>query len=268
MKEIVAKQLEDWEIATVIAGKATLDEEWQGENVRSPFSRFYVIRQGSATVLCEGQTVTLKAGYGYLIPAGTSFSYYGHPEGLQKLFYHLFIRGAEPLDFLSRLHGVFTVLVNGERQERLWELYEREDVLSVPETKRILYEIVTEILNKHRTVWQEKQPRSPCVRAAVDYLGVHVRLGITAETLAEQSCVSVSVLRKKFREEMGVSVGAYLDELVIEKAGHLLIHTHLSVRDVGATVGFEDPFYFSRRFKQKTGRTPLQYRKENALFML
>ena len=49
--------------------------------------------------------------------------------------------------------------------------------------------------------------------------------------------------------------------LRINEAKHLLsLKKELSVKEVGEAVGYPDPFYFSRIFKQLTGLAPKEYR--------
>ena len=45
----------------------------------------------------------------------------------------------------------------------------------------------------------------------------------------------------------------------MERACALLADTGCSVQEVSASVGFEDPFYFSRAFKDVKGISPRQY---------
>lgn len=54
----------------------------------------------------------------------------------------------------------------------------------------------------------------------------------------------------------------YLNKIRIEKAKELLLSTDEKIVDIGQMVGFENTNHFIRLFKEKTGVTPLTYRKE------
>ena len=47
----------------------------------------------------------------------------------------------------------------------------------------------------------------------------------------------------------------------IQRACQLLRHSQLPVGAVAVSVGFEDPFYFSRTFRRETGVSPTEYRE-------
>ena len=61
-----------------------------------------------------------------------------------------------------------------------------------------------------------------------------------------------------------MSVVAYRDEIRMSKACQLLAGSRLPVVRVAQEVGYFDPQYFSRCFKQKIGVTPVAYRKREA----
>ena len=48
----------------------------------------------------------------------------------------------------------------------------------------------------------------------------------------------------------------------IERACALLANTDYSIQAISNSVGFEDPFYFSRAFKELKGMSPRQYAQQ------
>ncbi len=48
----------------------------------------------------------------------------------------------------------------------------------------------------------------------------------------------------------------------IERAKELLLNTDEKIVDISQMVGIENPNHFIRLFKEKTGVTPLTYRRE------
>ena len=67
---------------------------------------------------------------------------------------------------------------------------------------------------------------------------------------------------RRFRSATGLLPMAYVHAIRIEEAKKLLESEDANVEDIGHIVGYEDPTYFRRLFKRKTGMTPASYRKK------
>src|SRR6218665_134093 len=83
----------------------------------------------------------------------------------------------------------------------------------------------------------------------------------SAEQAAEELNVGYSWFRKLFKNYTGVSPGKYYLQLKIEKAKELLSNSLVPIKEISIDLNFESNFYFSKIFKEKTGRTPTEYRK-------
>ena len=78
--------------------------------------------------------------------------------------------------------------------------------------------------------------------------------------------LSVTHFRRLFLKCAGQSPERYLRTIRIEKAAQLLRETHQSVALVAEAVGLEDISHFSKVFKKHYHLSPLNYRKEMAMF--
>ena len=89
------------------------------------------------------------------------------------------------------------------------------------------------------------------------------RLGepITLDDLARKVNLSRSRFAHLFREQTGFSPGRYLRDFRLDRARHLLETTFLSVKEVMAAVGINDPSHFSRDFHAAFGASPREWRK-------
>ncbi|HYF48102.1 MAG TPA: AraC family transcriptional regulator [Planctomycetota bacterium] len=71
--------------------------------------------------------------------------------------------------------------------------------------------------------------------------------------------VSSDHLRRLFRQATGKTPLEYLTQLRMDEACQLLKVGGFSVKEIAARVGFSDPYYFSRTFKQVMKVSPTEY---------
>ena len=95
------------------------------------------------------------------------------------------------------------------------------------------------------------------------YMQNNITVQLSGEQIANAVGISPSSLHKRFKAETGMSLGAYQDDLIFNRAKQLLAQRQLSIKEVSQQLGFCDQYYFSRRFKAKTGVTPSNYRKNH-----
>lgn len=74
--------------------------------------------------------------------------------------------------------------------------------------------------------------------------------------------LSANYLSDLLKKETGYSARDHINNFIIDKSKTLLLRKRDSVSEIAYTLGFNYPHYFSRLFKNKTGLTPLQYRKQ------
>lgn len=78
--------------------------------------------------------------------------------------------------------------------------------------------------------------------------------------LADACHLSPSYLSDLLAKETGRSAKEHINDFIIDKAKNLLLATNEPVSGVAYKLGFNYPHYFGRLFKQKTGKTPQEYR--------
>lgn len=66
--------------------------------------------------------------------------------------------------------------------------------------------------------------------------------------------------RRVFREYCGTAPHQYLLELRIARARKMLKESSMNVQEIAGRLGFENPLYFSRLFRKKTGQSPTAWR--------
>ncbi len=85
----------------------------------------------------------------------------------------------------------------------------------------------------------------------------------TVRYLAEQVHLSAGYLSDLLKKETGKNAQDYIHFHLIEEAKNVLLSTNKSVGEIAYSLGFEYPQYFNKLFKQKTGKTPVEFRSMN-----
>ncbi|HEY0245412.1 MAG TPA: helix-turn-helix transcriptional regulator [Mucilaginibacter sp.] len=85
----------------------------------------------------------------------------------------------------------------------------------------------------------------------------------TVKYLADQVYLSPSYLGDLLKKETGKNAQDHIHYYLIEEAKNILLSTNKSVAEIAYALGFEYPQYFNKLFKQKTGKTPVEFRSMN-----
>ena len=82
----------------------------------------------------------------------------------------------------------------------------------------------------------------------------------TVKYLSERVNLSAGYLSDLLKKETGMTAQDHIHYYLIEEAKNILLNSDQSVSEIAYSLGFEYPQYFSKLFKQKTGKTPGEYR--------
>jgi len=106
---------------------------------------------------------------------------------------------------------------------------------------------------------QEEPAHSSMIREAMLRLQQSVRQRIPVATVARELGIPYPTLRRRFRQETGLSLIAWQIERRLEEASRLLA-TH-RIQEVAEMMGYSDAFSFSHQFKQHFGLSPRDYQQ-------
>jgi AraC-like DNA-binding protein len=108
---------------------------------------------------------------------------------------------------------------------------------------------------------RKRFPENP-LEHAQQYMMDHLDQPMSLRGLARIAGMSPSNFSRVFKDRTGVSPIQMVNRLRIEQAQALLreFARDIHIDEVAARSGFEDPYYFSRLFKRRTGLSPAAYR--------
>jgi AraC-like DNA-binding protein len=72
--------------------------------------------------------------------------------------------------------------------------------------------------------------------------------------------ITTSHLNESLRLETGLTAGDLIRERLLLEAKRLLLHSELTMAEIGYELGFEDPSYFSRFVRRELKTSPVEFR--------
>lgn len=114
--------------------------------------------------------------------------------------------------------------------------------------------------DKHRNTRMQQQ-----TQRARQYIVENFRRIESVQDVAKQLKVGYDHLRREFANYQGMSLNQCLIQARIQRAEQLLEHSTLTCSQIAQMTGFANERYFNTCFKNNTGQTPGQYRKQAQL---
>jgi AraC-like DNA-binding protein len=163
--------------------------------------------------------------------------------------------------FLSRQHPVFPLgyldLVLHHFLE-LVEIAKVEPPYFQQKMGALVLNLLADVLSCSHQQAFDSEAEEMVRRARFD-LEEHVLDSVDINELSRRLGTTYSVLRKTFKEYTGLSPYQFYLHLKVNLAKRLLQEGRLSVKEVAYELGFDNPYYFSRLFKSKTGLPPSEW---------
>ena len=121
----------------------------------------------------------------------------------------------------------------------------------------LLLGFLTELLEADR----EQMQVAGNILRGLEYIEDHLTERIDLEQLAACCGLSVSWMKTKFREQIGMSPRDYINHRKVERAKTLLEEEALSVTEIAFLLDFGSSNYFASVFQRITGQSPSEYRR-------
>lgn len=150
---------------------------------------------------------------------------------------------AEIQDALGRLCKVMN---NAEEARILGPILKRE----------IFYRVLTGPLGSSVIRFNNLGTSDYQIARAVDWININYKEPLLVDELAKKVFMGRSTFHRKFKEVMTVSPLRFQKELRLQEAHRLMLLKNLSVTQASYEVGFEDPKFFTREYKDYFGLSP------------
>ncbi|MHA6480946.1 helix-turn-helix domain-containing protein [Paenibacillus sp. strain BS8-2] len=164
--------------------------------------------------------------------------------------------------FSSSLRSIYEIDANLGfqpviQQLRYTDLLESETMQSMVGYMQTLYDLILGQLEQKRSMKNKE-----LVADVSDYIDSHLADDLSIERLSDLFAISMSHLRKIYKEETGVTIKDTISERRITRAKQLLGDPGHKIQDVAHLVGYLTVQSFAKAFKMDTGQTPGEYRDQ------
>lgn len=104
-------------------------------------------------------------------------------------------------------------------------------------------------------------PQETYIKQAIEFIDTNYSRKIRIEEIAAYVGINRKYLSKLFSDILNVSPQNYLINFRLQKACDLLADSKLSINEISNSIGYNDPFLFSKIFKKFKGVSPKSFRE-------
>jgi AraC-like DNA-binding protein len=140
-------------------------------------------------------------------------------------------------------------------RESLETVGARSEIAASVTTQRFLLAVLNAVGDGHGTADRA---------SLVDLLARDAIRPLSVPDRARELGVSVRELRDTLKAATGLTLNDFVIEVRISKAQALLAETRLDIGRIAASVGYDDPAYFSRLFSRRVGVSPTVFRRQQS----
>lgn len=224
------------------------------------------IAGGQADFVIQGSRRTIKKGYCVLFHPGESQYYYYHLKDKPDIYWiHFECTKTNPLFEKLAFHeeNVFFAGIHNSYLQLFDQIiYELQIKDSFFEEKTALL-LQSLLINMSREMKQSSGIHclsDQQIEEALLYFNNHANENFTIKDYTAFHSLNYYRFIDAFTKHTGLAPRQYIIHLRMSKAKELLSNDTLQVSDVAELVGYENPLYFSRLFKQVTGYPPTAYK--------
>lgn len=120
---------------------------------------------------------------------------------------------------------------------------------------------LTEII---RRMGNQRNQESSIIYEIREYIIHNFARNLMLQEIADRFFLSREYISRKFKQEFKENISDFIERVRIENATTMLGNPDISISEVSNLVGYQDPRYFSKIFRNLTGSTPGQYRKQQS----
>lgn len=249
-------------VKLIFAKRVKHPRNWVIDTHYHPWFEFNYVSKGSLYTTIEGKEFSINPGESYIIPPGISHSHRHNDTGDDGICLRFcLVPKSNTADNIFKTLSTPTPTPFNPLIDRI--LLSESLYSTFGEFSAFLMRIY-DCLNVNHPPKDQNGDNS-FSQQVIMFLEEYHQSKIQSEDISKALNTSYRTLARKFKSETGMTINEKLTEIRINKSKQLLISTDLPMYKIARETGFENEFYFSKRFKQYLGIPPKEYRTKNVL---
>ncbi|HSO85324.1 MAG TPA: AraC family transcriptional regulator [Draconibacterium sp.] len=225
--------------------------------------------KGSGIVMISGEQIPISGEQFFIIPKGEVFKYYSVINENSKLLVAQFTGKNSAL-----MEKEFSVVRNlippvnnlvANREMLFDEIFNNLSKGFHDENLEYVNfcfgHLLATFIYANKTSDDLADESNPVIRKSIDFMNKNLDKKLSLNQISKEAGYSPTYFTTLFKKETNYSPLSYFSHLKIVKACEFLDYTRIKIKDISFTLGYNDPYYFTKDFKKKMGMAPRQYRK-------
>ena len=180
-----------------------------------------------------------------------------------EIIYMFFVQSTNRITVFKPDHAIYHIL--SKYMQESYDEYILKDVCYKLPIRANIYLMMTALLRYYcgskddsdRIVYHNVMRLKP----VLTYIDKHFCEKIYIDKLSDMITVSPDYFTKMFRDSIGKTPIEYINGLRINKAISLLVEDKMTISEISDSIGFCNPNYFHKIFKQYMNISPMAYKK-------
>lgn len=230
------------------------------------YNSFGYIDRGSVVFKTASETLCAGSGDVVFIPEGLKYCSIWTPDESIRFYSIHFGAGITDYPFWSKLTLQKIDCLSGKQGEELikkvYDCCSYEDFSKQLEGYSLFYRLASLAVTGMKQASQGDMPEN--LKKAIAYIDANYGRIESVSEIAEHCFLSESRLYHLFRDCVNTTPVTYLNRVRILQATEMMKNPALSLEQIAASLNFNSEYSFRKTFRNVTGTTPSQFRKNRS----
>ena len=270
-KQLIKSYLSNIQVSISFAGFNNVGLDWRDLDYTPDYNKFYFICAGEGWLKIGDKEYFPKPGQMFLMPQGIKQSYSSiNEKPFSKYWCHFTAKIGEMNIFdMIKLPDFIEVKENSELESIFLELLTYHNSMELSASlmlKASILRLISYYIDNslEQSINISNSETVEKLNTIIQHIEKNIAKNLTIEELSGMACLHPNYFIRIFKKHFGTSPIQYINKRRIEEAKRLLVTSNLTLAEICGVVGITNIYYLSKLFKDYTGISPSNYRKQNA----